>query len=266
MKRSILAEWTKLRTVASHVWVTCALTASMVAGTVLVIAGTDPPHCKGQRGGCATQDTTALTLTGVHFAQLAVILLAVLAVSSEFHPRVIRITFAMNPRRITVFAAKSVVVIATVLLTGTVGVVGAVLAGRATLRQKGLTAELGYGQLGLSANALHRAVLGTVLYLLLVALLSVGVTAIIRHAGTSVGIMIFLFYGPYLVTLIVPMSVHTLHRIQDASPMTAGLAVQTTVSGTGTAPLGPWIGLAVLAAYAVTALIVGGTLFKARDA
>jgi ABC-2 type transport system permease protein len=45
-----------------------------------------------------------------------------------------------------------------------------------------------------------------------------------------------------------------------------GLAVQTTVTGTGTDPLGPWDGLAVLAAYTVAALALGGTLFITRDA
>lgn len=48
--------------------------------------------------------------------------------------------------------------------------------------------------------------------------------------------------------------------------MTAGLAVQTTVAATGSAPLGPWAGLGVLAAYAVAALAAGGTLFTVRDA
>jgi ABC-2 type transport system permease protein len=66
--------------------------------------------------------------------------------------------------------------------------------------------------------------------------------------------------------VIVSMPVRTRHAIQDASPMTAGLAVQTTVAATGSAPLGPWAGLGVLAAYAVAALAAGGTLFTVRDA
>jgi ABC-2 type transport system permease protein len=44
--------------------------------------------------------------------------------------------------------------------------------------------------------------------------------------------------------------------------MTAGLAVQFT---RGAAPIGPWHGLGVLAAYAGAALLVGTVLFAVRD-
>jgi ABC-2 type transport system permease protein len=76
--------------------------------------------------------------------------------------------------------------------------------------------------------------------------------------------MLTLLYGPYLITLIVPMPADTLHAIQEASPMMAGLAVQTT-TGPGTAPLAPWTGLAVLTAYTLAALALGSTLFTTRD-
>jgi ABC-2 type transport system permease protein len=266
MRRSLLAEWTKLRTVRSTVATMLALPGLMAAGTALLTASTDVPACKGDPEGCPPHDTTALTLSGVHFAQLAAIVLAVALVCTEFHPRTIRTTFAMNPRRATVFAAKAAIIGATVFPTAAIGVAGAVLIGRVTLTTRGLTADLGYRQLALSDGALQRAILGTVLYLMLVALLSVGVAATVRHTGASIGTMLTLLYGPYLVTLIVPMPAHTLHKIQDASPMTAGLAVQATITGTGTAPLAPWTGLAVLAAYTLTALALGGTLFTARDA
>lgn len=266
MRRALLAEWTKLRTVRANVWAMLAVATLMAAGTTVIIASTDAPACRGARGGCPVQDTTVLTLSGVHFAQIAAIVLAVALVSAEFHPPLIRTTFAMNPRRTMVFTAKAAVVGITVVATGAIGVVGAVLAGRAMLHAKGLTTELGYGQLGLSVGALQRAIVGTVLYLALVALVSVGLAATIRHPGASIGTMVTLLYGPYLVTLIVSMPAHTRHVIQGVSPMTAGLAVQATTAGTGTAPLAPWAGLTVLAGYAVAALALGGTLFTIRDA
>jgi ABC-2 type transport system permease protein len=266
MRRALLAEWTKLRTVRSSVTTMLALPGLMAAGTALITTSTDMPGCTGDPKGCPPHDTTVLTLSGVHFAQLAAIVLATALVSMEFHPRTIWTTFAMNPRRATVFAAKSAVIGATVFATAAIGVAGAVLIGRVTLTNRGLTPDLGFRQLALADGALQRAALGTVLYLVLVALLGVGVAATVRHTGASIGAMLTLLYGPYLVTLIVPMPAHTLHKIQDASPMTAGLAVQATISGTGTAPLAPWTGLAVLAAYTLTTLVLGGTLFTARDA
>jgi ABC-2 type transport system permease protein len=47
--------------------------------------------------------------------------------------------------------------------------------------------------------------------------------------------------------------------------MTAGLAIQYT-TGLRSAPIGPWPGLAILAAWAAAALLAGGVLLRCRDA
>jgi hypothetical protein len=47
--------------------------------------------------------------------------------------------------------------------------------------------------------------------------------------------------------------------------MTAGLAVQAT-RGLDAYPIGPWRGLGVLAAYAGATVLIGGILFRLRDA
>lgn len=266
MRHALTAEWTKLRTLPSNVWMMIALVGAMTAGAAIVIAATDVPGCRGEYGGCPARDATALILMGVHAAQIAVVALASAAICSEFQPRLIRATLAMNPRRHTVFTAKVLVACGAVLVTATAGTVLAVLAGLPALTSKGLTADLGYAQPALTAGPLHRAVLGTVLYLTVVAVLSAGIAAAIRHIGASIGFTLTALYGPYMITVLIPMSPQTLHRIQDASPMMAGLTIQTTIAGTGTSTLAPWTGLAVLAAYAVGALIIGGTLFTVRDA
>ncbi|GAA4262994.1 ABC transporter permease [Dactylosporangium darangshiense] len=267
MRHALYAEWTKLRTLVGNVWAMIAVAGLLIAGAVIVVESINKPGCKGSPEGCPPRDTAALMLSGVHFAQIAAVALGVALVSAEFHPRMIRTTFAMQPRRGTVFGAKAAVVGATVLGCALLGVVGAVLVGRPLLTGRGLTAELGFRQLALSSGTFQRSVLGTALYLMLVGLLSVGVAAAIRHAGAAIGSMLTLLYGPYLVTVLVPMSTRALHGVQDASPMMAGLAVQTTVTGMSTAaPLHPWAGLGVLGAYAAAALVLGGVLFRVRDA
>jgi ABC-2 type transport system permease protein len=260
---SLRAEWTKLRTLPSNGWAMAALAVLMTAGAAVTIAATDVPGCRGEPGGCPARDTTALLLTGVHAAQIAAIVLAAATICAEFQPRMIRTTFAMQPRRGLVLAAKTLVVCATVLFTGLLGTIAAILAGRPALVGKGLTTALGYPQPDLSAGS--PAVLGTVLYLMLVGLLTVGIAAAVRHAGATIGIAVTALYAPYMVTILVPMSPQVLDRIRDASPMTAGLAVQTTVAGTGTSSLHPWAGLAVLTAYAAGALLIGAVLFVRRD-
>jgi ABC-2 type transport system permease protein len=47
--------------------------------------------------------------------------------------------------------------------------------------------------------------------------------------------------------------------------MTAGLMIQAT-SDLERLPLRPWAGLAVLAAYAAAAMLLGAVLFTTRDA
>jgi ABC-2 type transport system permease protein len=47
--------------------------------------------------------------------------------------------------------------------------------------------------------------------------------------------------------------------------MTAGLAIQATTD-LGSQPLAPWVGLAVLAAWVVGSLLLGGLLLRVRDA
>jgi ABC-2 type transport system permease protein len=46
--------------------------------------------------------------------------------------------------------------------------------------------------------------------------------------------------------------------------MTAGLAVQATTD-LGDLPIGPWAGLAVLAAWSAASLLLGAVLLRYRD-
>jgi ABC-2 type transport system permease protein len=54
-------------------------------------------------------------------------------------------------------------------------------------------------------------------------------------------------------------------HLQQIAPMTAGLEIQAT-EGLSTLPLTPWQGLGVLALWAAGALILGGLVFRLRDA
>lgn len=262
--RALRAEWTKLVTVPGQLWTLAAVAALMTAVGALVGAAQDPPNCP-PHGPCPAPDTTALALSGVYLAQLAALMVAVALVCAEY-PRMIRVTLAAHPGRTGVLAAKAAVTLAAVLGAGAAGVAGSLLAGRAVLAARGFTAAGGHPTAALSDPALQRAALGTLLYLLLVTLMATGLAAVLRHQAAAAGTVAGLLYGPYVLTLVVPMSTRALHDVQRASPMTAGLAVQASHPGTGTAPLGPWAGLGVLAAYAAAALVLGWTVLRHRDA
>ena len=242
-----------------------ALVGLAVSVSALVTTGTEVPNCLSTTGECTAKDTTALAMSGVFLAQLAAVLIGVSVISTEYEPRLIRATLAANPRRTAVFTAKAAVVATAVLVAAVPGVLLSFLVGRSVLSAQGFTAAAGHAQLPLSDHAVQRAVIGTVTYLLLVGLLSVGIAAIVRHTASAVVVSSTLLYGSYLLTLIVPMSTHALHEVQRYTPMTAGLAIQSTIAEAD-APIAPLAGISVLAAYATAFLVLGCLTFNRRDA
>jgi ABC-2 type transport system permease protein len=112
------------------------------------------------------------------------------------------------------------------------------------------------------ALPLHAAA-GSVLYLGLIALLSLGVAAIVRESGFAIGVVLGLLYLFPILAGVVTNPDWERH-LQQMGPMNAGLAIQATV-GVRNLPLSPWAGLGVLAAWAAGALLAGGLVLQLRD-
>jgi ABC-2 type transport system permease protein len=262
LRRAAHAEWTKLRTVPSTPWLVLAAVGFTVAASAAMTASVDTSLCPSPLE--CHEDTTKLSLSGVQFGQVAVVVLAVLAITGEYGTGMIQTTLAARPRRETVLLTKAAVVTATVLAAGTLSVLGSLAAGRAILPGNGFTAANGYPPLSLADGPTLRAAAGTVLYLGLVALLSVGVgTAVRDSAGAIVTVLTLLYVFPVIATFVTDPQWH--ERLEKFAPMTAGLAIQAT-TGLDQLPIQPWPGLGVLAAYAGAALLLGMLLFKLRDA
>ena len=258
MSEALHAEWTKLRTLPGTVWLLLGILALTVGLSAVVTAAT--------RYGAAgsTSDLTKLSLTGIDLSQALVAMFAVLAVSGEYSTGMIRITLAAVPRRWTVLGAKAVVIGGLTLAVGAVGVFGALLAGRFLLLGNGFTAAHGYAALSPADGATLRAAVGSVLYLGLIALLSLGIAAALRESAVAIGVVLgLLYFFPIIAGLIRSQSWH--RHLEQIGPMTAGLAVQSTV-GVANLPIGPWAGLGVLALWAAGALVCGGLVLRLRDA
>ena len=256
------AEWTKLRTVPSTAWLLLAAIALTVAVSALATASVNTSHCPSPTE--CFEDTTKLSLTGVWLGQAAVVVLAVLAMTNEYGTRMIQTTLAANPRRVTVLLTKGAVVTAGVLVAGMLGVIGSLVAGRTILPGNGFTEANGYPPLSLADEPTLRAAVGTVLYLGLVALISLGVGTIVRDtAGAITAVLSLLYLFPLIAQFVSDPEWY--ERLQKLAPMTAGLAIQTT-TGLDRLPIGPWAGLGVLAAYAGGAMLLGCIVFTIRDA
>ncbi len=138
------------------------------------------------------------------------------------------------------------------------------LAGRLILPSGGFTAAHGYPLLSLGAGLTLRAVVGSVLYLVLIGLLSLGIATAVRDSAIAIGIVLGLLYVfPILAHLV--GSPHLERRLEQIGPMSAGLAIQATTN-LRAAPIAPWAGLGVVAGWAAAALLGGGLLLVLRDA
>jgi len=193
-----------------------------------------------------------------------VVIVAVLAVSGEYGTGMIKATLAAMPRRTTVLAAKAAVVAAVTLAAGIPAVLGSVLAGRLILPGHGYTPAHGYPVLSLANGTVLRAAAGTVLYLALIALLSMGMATAVRDAAVAIGTVLGLLYLFPILTQVAGSSGMARH-LQQIGPMTAGLEIQASTGLRGL-PIGPWAGLGVLAAWAAAALLAGALVLRLRDA
>jgi ABC-2 type transport system permease protein len=257
MRLALHAEWTKIRTVASPRW----LLLGTIAATVALSAGVISVLTSGTVGRVG--DTTKLSLCGVELGQALVAILAVLVISSEFSSGMIGTTLAATPRRLTVLAAKVITLTGVVAVAGTVAVLGSLLAGRLVLPGRGFTAARGYPALSLTDGPTLRATIGSVLYLILVALLSLGIATALRDSATSIGMALGLLYLFPVLSQVLG-NPHWQRLLQQIGPMSAGLAIQATTD-LRSQPISPWAGLGVLAAWAAAALLAGGLALRIRD-
>jgi ABC-2 type transport system permease protein len=258
MTAPLRAEWTKLRTSPGTTWLLLAVIAVTVAVSAAAAASARCPAA-----GCG-EDPGKITLTGIDLGQAAVAIVAVLAVSTEYSTGMIRTTLAAMPGRVRLLAAKAAVVTALILAAGALAAAGSLLAGWLILPGHGFTHAHGFAPLTLADGQVLRATAGSVLYLALIALLSLGAAAAVRDSAVAIGLVLGVLYLLPIVAAVVGNSTVQRHLLQ-AAPMTAGLNIQAT-TGLRSLPLAPWQGLAVLAAWAAGALLAGGLLLRIRDA
>lgn len=257
MRDALRAEWTKLRTLPGLGWLLIAAVISTVAVGAATAASVRCPS-----GTCA-EDPAKISLTGIYLGQTVIAIMAVLAISGEYGTGMIRVTFTAVPRRTAVLAAKATVLASLAGPAGAVAVSLSLLAGRLILPASGIGPAHGYPALSLADGAVLRAAFGSMLYLVLIALLGLGVATCVRDSAAGIGILLALLY---LFPILGPILGSNLGRhIQQIGPMTAGLAIQATVN-LRTLPITPWAGLGVLAAWSAAALLAATLLLRFRDA
>jgi ABC-2 type transport system permease protein len=254
--RELHAEWTKLRTVSGPVWLVVATVAATVAVSAPAVAAA---RCTSAACGI---DPAKVSLTGIYLGQAVIAILGVLIIGNEYSTGMIRLSLVAMPRRLSFLGAKAVLLTGIALVTSVLAVAGSVIFGLAMLPGRGFTAANGYASLTVSADV--RAAVGATLYLTLIALISLGVTAAVRDSGAAIGVVLGLLFLFPIIAGLTPDAALKRH-LEQIGPMTAGLDVQTTVK-VGSLPLTPWQGLGVVALWAAGALLLGATVLHHRDA
>jgi ABC-2 type transport system permease protein len=254
--QALHAERTKLRTVAGPAW----LLAAAIALTVAVgAAAASAAQCQSATCGI---DPAKVSFTGIYLSQAAVAVAGVLAVGNEYSTGMITLSLTAMPRRLTWFFAKAGVLTAPVLIASALAVAGSALAGLLILPGRGITPAHGYASL--TAGTDLRAAAGAVLYLTLIALLSLGGATAVRDSAAAIGLVLGLLYlFPIIASFV---SDGTLaRRLQQIGPLSAGLDVKATIA-VNSLPLTPGQGLGVIALCTAGTLLLGALALKSRDA
>ena len=104
--------------------------------------------------------------------------------------------------------------------------------------------------------------IGTGLYLVVVAIMSIGIGAIIRNIAGAIGALVG-------ILIIVPAITSSLsqvwaNRLNKWMPSTAGQAIMSPQSDT--TMLAPWRGLGLFLLYALATVTVAAIMLRRRDA
>ena len=247
-------EWLKLRSVRSTWWILIVLAAGMIGLATLVMA--HQHWATMSAADRASFDPTNNSYAGLAIGQLAIGVLGVLAVTSEFSSGMIRATLAAVPRRPLVLAAKAAVVAAVTLVAGEVLAFAAFVIGEAVLKSPAPHATLGQ-------PGVLRAVLMAGAYPALIGLIGVGLGALIRHTAGAISAVVGVLF--VLPLILVPLGTSIQNAAGQFMPM---LIAENSLTAVKPVPhsLSPGLGFALLCLYAAAALAAGGWALARRDA
>jgi ABC-2 type transport system permease protein len=253
---AVHSEWTKLRTLPSTIWTVLVAAALGVGfGALLSFAGARnyPTLAPADQ---ASFDPTATSLSGHVMAQLAIAVLGVLVITSEYATGTIRTSLTAVPRRARLLTAKALVLSVVALAVSEVIGFSMFFAGQAVLARQGVP------HAGLGEPHVLRAVVGAGLYLAVVGLLGVAVGTLVRATAGAVATMV-------AVTLLVPIFTPALpgswaRVVGRFWPTMAGQRIMAIRHGAHV--LGPWTGFGLMCAAVGVVLGAALLVFRTRDA
>jgi ABC-type transport system involved in multi-copper enzyme maturation permease subunit len=251
----VRSEFTKFRSVRStYATLIAAFVATAALGPVqCALYASRFPNVEAEEK--VNFSAAHLSLDGIQLAQLAIGVLGVLLISSEYTTGMIRSTLAAVPQRRSVLAAKALVFTVVTLIVSEIACFIAFFAGQAFLAPKHLQAHL-------SDPGVLRAVIGGGLYLAVLGLVALSLGTLIRHSAGAIATLLgVLFVLPGIVSAL-PRA--TQDAIAQYLPSNAGQQIFALHIEPHT--LQPWAGLGVFCIYAAIGLAAAAVLLVRRDA
>jgi ABC-2 type transport system permease protein len=295
---AIASEFTKLRSVRSTYWTLGGLFVVSVGLGIAIAAGTEA-HFTNHPFAEVGFDSTQTSL-GAFFelGQLIIAVIGAMVITSEYSTGMIRTSLTAQPRRGVVYAAKAIVFTSVALVISLVTAFVAFFAGQAMYAGSAVgvslfhTAQVPLGgrpdclqrvQVGPSQfqcvrmhatftswDLIHpstvlAAIVGTALFVTIVALIAFGVGSIVRHTAGAIAIVIALMFIIPLLENTLPSDWHD--DIMRFLPDAANQVVSLTIAGNAPGHLwSAWPQLGVTALWAAALVAVGAFLFRKRDA
>jgi ABC-2 type transport system permease protein len=253
------AEWTKIRSVRSTLWALLAFVVVAIGFSALVAnvisADWNKPGNHSNHILLYTDPTVVLFGAGFELGQLAMGVLGVIVITSEYSTGVIRSSLLAVPPRLPMLAAKAAVFDVLDLVASAITVLAVFFVSTAILRS--------HVSITLSQPGVTRAVIGGILYLAVLGLFALAIGGLIRHTAAAVATVIgLILVVPPLVSLI-PGTIA--NHIHGYLPTVAGELVAQTAERPGDV-LSPWQGFGVFCAWTAVLLAASAWLLVRRDA
>ena len=251
------SEFTKIRSVRSTYWTLLVLLVVSVGIGAAICAGT-AANWNRRRWPTGPPSTPP----GQHHwpvlpGALVIVVFGAMVLTSEYSTGMIRTSLTAMPRRVTIYTAKALVFAIVALVVTLVAAFIAFFLGQALLSSTHASATL-------SGPNVLRAVIGSALYVTLCGLFAFAAGAILRHTAATITSIIGLLFVIPILAHVLPSSWY--NDIARWLPDSAGSAISATVGPQDSHLFSPWGQFTVFAVYTVILLIVGGILFRRRDA
>jgi ABC-type transport system involved in multi-copper enzyme maturation permease subunit len=256
--RLLAMEWTKLRSVRSTPWsfaIFIVLTLGLAALLTLLNVSQWNSMDESRRLAIQLDPTGAILGSGFFLGQLALCVLGVLVVTTEYSTGMIRASLLAVPTRVPMLVAKVAVFAVVTFIAGAVVSFGAFFISAPILHSK---VAVSIGDPGVL-----RALFGAGLYLMMLGLFALAIGALVRHTAAAITVVIGFVLVLAPLAQLLPGSVGK--HIHAYLPSEAGHLVAQQHRAKDDL-LGPWQGFGVFCLWTLLLLALAAYFLKERDA